>query len=158
MRSGLHFNLLRFKPFGNLESEKIVLFVLAFSWVCDSGAYFVGKSIGKRKLAPVLSPNKPIEGLIGGTIFSIIFAVLYKYFYFQKIGYLDIVLLAIFLSAICPLGDLCASAIKRATNIKNYSQLLPGHGGIIDRLDSLLYTVTFTVFYFNIKSFLFNQF
>lgn len=150
---GLHFNILYKLDDAQIAGGKLILFVMAFSWVCDSGAYFVGKSMGKRKLAPVLSPNKTIEGAIGGMLTSIIFAMLYKHFYFNNISYADILVLSFLLSIICPLGDLCASAIKRASNIKNYSQLLPGHGGIIDRLDSILYTVTFTVLYFNLKNY-----
>ncbi|MBP7654505.1 phosphatidate cytidylyltransferase [Candidatus Dependentiae bacterium] len=148
---GLHFNLLARIDQSYNYFNKLIIFVLSFSWVCDSGAYFVGSFMGKRQLAPVLSPKKTIEGAIGGTLTSIIYAMLFKKIYFENIGYGDIIFLAVLLSIICPLGDLCASAIKRATNIKNYSEILPGHGGIIDRLDSLLYTATFTVLYYNIK-------
>ncbi|HPN31648.1 MAG TPA: CDP-archaeol synthase [bacterium] len=148
---GLHFNLLARIDDSHSFFNKLIIFTLSFSWVCDSGAYFVGSFMGKRQLAPVLSPKKTVEGAFGGTLTSIIYAMLFRKFYFENINYSDIILLSLFLSIICPLGDLCASAIKRATNIKNYSEILPGHGGIIDRLDSLLYTATFTVLYFNVK-------
>jgi len=152
---GLHFNLL-----ANIDerlgfNNHLIFFVLSFNWICDSGAYFTGRLFGKNKLAPVISPNKTIEGLIGGVIISTIYALFYKkYFMSENISYLNILLLSILLNAACPLGDLCASAIKRALAIKDYSKLIPGHGGLIDRLDSLLYTAPVTVCYFKLLFFL----
>jgi len=150
---GLHFNLLAAYDCAYDFDGKLVIFTLAFSWISDSGAYFIGNAFGKRRLAPVLSPNKTVEGALGGILFSIVFAVIYKKYFLDTdmISFSSLITLSALLSVICPLGDLCASAIKRAANIKNYSQLLPGHGGIIDRLDSLLYTTTFTVFYFAVR-------
>jgi len=148
---GLHFNLLAKVDSLNSYSGKLVVFVIVLNWVCDSGAFFVGKSIGRRKLAPVISPNKTIEGFIGGILTTIVYAIIYRHFFLPDITVGEMLLLSIVLAVICALGDLCASAIKRATNIKNYSDFIPGHGGIMDRLDSVLYTVTFTAGYFIIK-------
>ena len=148
---GLHFNLLaRIDSFRNY-SGNLVLFVIALNWISDSGAYFTGRLIGKHKLAPVLSPNKTIEGFIGGCLSAVVYAIVYRNYLLKTIPLSEIILIAFMLSIVCALGDLCASAIKRATEIKNYSDIIPGHGGIMDRLDSVLYTITFTVVYFNLK-------
>ncbi len=116
------------------------------SWICDVFAYFVGMLFGKHKLAPELSPKKTIEGAIGGVVFSALTFLLYglvvENFFPVKANYLVLALLGIVLPIVSQIGDLWASLIKREHNIKDYSNILPGHGGIIDRFDSVFSTCT----------------
>ena len=116
-------------------------FVIAFS--CDSGAYFVGCGIGKHKLVPRLSANKTVEGSIGGFFFAIAITLLYGVILRTAGLTVDFPVMAVygFLGALaCQLGDLSFSAIKRLCGIKDYGSLLPGHGGMLDRFDSMYWT------------------
>lgn len=116
-----------------------LLLVLNFSCVCDMGAYFVGVSMGKTKLCPTISPNKTVEGALGGIISSIIVSLIITLCFgrFDKI--LPVLLLTIPLCAAGMTGDLFASIIKRKVGIKDYGDLIPGHGGVLDRVDSILF-------------------
>lgn len=105
----------------------------------DSGAYFVGKSIGKHKLCPHISPGKTIEGFLGGIVSAALGGVIIGLILFPEMNLLTIALWAIPLSILGVLGDLSESIIKRATNTKDSGSILPGHGGILDRIDSLLF-------------------
>ena len=122
----------------------VYIFGLVFiaAWMCDIFAYFTGRIFGKHKLAPHLSPKKTVEGSIGGIIFAIIGCTAYG-FIVEKISgltasYLTLALIGLVLSIISQVGDLWASLIKREHGIKDYSQMMPGHGGIMDRFDSIL--------------------
>lgn len=120
-----------------------VLLVLLFicSCVCDMGAYFVGVTIGKHKLCPAISPNKTIEGAIGGIVSSLVIAAI-ALVCFDMVSHILIILpLVIVLCITGMLGDLFASSIKRSAGIKDFGNLIPGHGGVIDRLDSILFIV-----------------
>ena len=102
------------------------------------GAYFVGVTMGKHKLCPEISPKKTIEGAIGGIICSVIFAVIIVFAFGMGDRILPTIILTIPLCIVGMLGDLFASVIKRAVDLKDYGTLIPGHGGILDRLDSML--------------------
>lgn len=116
--------------------------IFNFACMCDMGGYFVGRKFGKHKLAPTISPKKTIEGSIGGVIFSLAATALIVVLYNKIGGYeYSLVKWLIFTPLFCVIGmvgDLFASAIKRSAGIKDYSNLFPGHGGIMDRLDSVL--------------------
>ena len=117
--------------------------LLNFSSVADTSAYFVGKTFGKHKLAPVVSPKKTIEGSVGGLIGSLIGAVIFTFGYEFLVKGADVnlwLLLAItpVMCILGMLGDLFTSAIKRNYDVKDYGNLIPGHGGILDRTDSIL--------------------
>ncbi|MBI4855514.1 MAG: phosphatidate cytidylyltransferase [Acetobacterium woodii] len=120
-----------------------MIFVIAFT--TDTAAYFVGKSIGNRKIAPLISPKKTIAGSIGGVVVAALCTILYgtilsSYFNFVLPWYLYLIV-GIFGSIAGQCGDLMASMIKRKAKIKDYGSILPGHGGILDRFDSILFII-----------------
>ncbi|MGN1320364.1 MAG: phosphatidate cytidylyltransferase [Acutalibacteraceae bacterium] len=116
-----------------------LLLILNFSCVCDMGAYFVGVSYGKRKLCPEISPNKTVEGALGGIVSSIVVSLIITLCYAKFTAIIPTVLLTIPLCIAGMAGDLFASVIKRKTGIKDYGNLIPGHGGVLDRVDSMLF-------------------
>jgi len=128
-----------------LDNGKFVFWLIFIaSWICDTFAYLVGCSIGKHKLAPVLSPKKSIEGSIGGIAGAILVAFIYGYFVEYKLcGGADYsatyMIICGFGAVVSQVGDLAASAIKRNRDIKDYGTLIPGHGGIMDRFDSVIF-------------------
>ena len=104
----------------------------------DTGAYFAGRALGKHKLAPAISPGKTWEGLIGGMIAAAAFAALATFWFFPELPYKFSIPLAMVMAAVGVLGDLAESAMKRGSKTKDAASILPGHGGLLDRLDSLL--------------------
>ena len=117
-----------------------LMYLFLLVWGADSGAYFVGRKFGKRKLAPTVSPNKSVEGLYGGILTTIIVMLVVQYQYLnltwvQQLLFLILSLITVFGSV---LGDLFESMIKRRAGIKDSGRVLPGHGGVLDRIDSLL--------------------
>ncbi len=128
------------------DSQIKMLFVFVLVWAADIGAYFAGRRFGKHKLAPKVSPGKSIEGVVGGLLISLIIGLLFKNWvgleHLTSMSALIIFSLVILFSV---LGDLSESLFKRAAGVKDSSQLLPGHGGILDRIDSL--TAAVPVFY-----------
>ena len=123
------------------DSLYILVYLLLITVVTDSFALFTGKLLGKHKLAPNISPNKTIEGSIGGSLFGTISAsIFYLLVINNKYVFLTIII-TLLLTIIGQLGDLIKSSIKRYENIKDFSNLIPGHGGIIDRLDSIIFVM-----------------
>ncbi|HKP70126.1 MAG TPA: phosphatidate cytidylyltransferase, partial [Pyrinomonadaceae bacterium] len=104
----------------------------------DTGAYFAGRAFGKHKLAPKISPGKTWEGLAGGLVAAAAFAALATFWFFPELPYYASIPLAMVMAAVGVLGDLAESAMKRGANTKDAASILPGHGGLLDRLDSLL--------------------
>lgn len=104
----------------------------------DTGAYFAGRAFGKHKLAPTISPGKTVEGLVGGLVAAAAFAALATFWFFPELPYQCSIPLAIAMATVGVLGDLAESAMKRGSKTKDAANILPGHGGILDRLDSLL--------------------
>lgn len=149
------------------EFKKIlVVFVLFSVWAGDIAAYYVGRSIGKHKLAPVVSPNKSWEGAIASVFGSVAFAALV--FHFQQPinnlfivpgriaqpSWIHIVGLGVLTNIAGQLGDLFESALKRGAGVKDSGTVLPGHGGILDRIDALLFAIPVVWYYANLTSFL----
>lgn len=129
----------------------LVWLILISSWGCDTCAYCVGKLIGRKKVFPVLSPHKSLEGCIGGVAGAALIGGLYAYFVVEpRVPDQDVLWAIVFISAVGALmsmvGDLAASAIKRNYQIKDYGKLLPGHGGIMDRFDSMVVTAPMIYF------------
>ena len=120
-------------------STHLLGFFFMVTFGADAGAYFSGKAFGKHKLAPSISPGKTVEGLIGGLIAAAAFAAISTATYFPELGYQLSIPLAVALAAVGVLGDLCESAMKRGSSSKDASSIIPGHGGFLDRLDSLLF-------------------
>lgn len=116
------------------------------TWLADSGAYVVGKFVagkvllGRHKMSPRLSPNKTVEGYLGGVVIGTVFVVLIGYF--LQIPLVPLILLGLIITTLTPLGDLGISLLKREANVKDSGNLLPGHGGALDRVDTLLWAVT----------------
>jgi phosphatidate cytidylyltransferase len=137
-----HVLLVRQQPNGYIY----IWLIFITAWGSDTGAYFMGKAFGKRKLAPVLSPNKTIAGSLGGILFSAVLCMLYGIFMNSLFSagihliILKFAIIGIIGSVMGQIGDLAASSIKRYTGIKDYGNLIPGHGGVLDRFDSVLFT------------------
>ncbi|MFT7252185.1 MAG: phosphatidate cytidylyltransferase [Flavobacterium sp.] len=132
-------------------NPKILISILILIWTNDTFAYLTGKNFGKNKLFPSVSPKKTIEGFVGGIFFTIISSVLLSKFYIEsKLLYIWIVI-AIIVSVFSTLGDLVQSKFKREAGIKDSGNIMPGHGGILDRLDSIIFVIPFINFYFLIS-------
>ena len=131
---------------GMQNGNVLIWYAIIAAWGTDIFAYFVGKAIGKHKFSKI-SPKKSIEGCIGGTIGSILLMILYTYvankYWGMNYSYLFIAGIGIILSFIGQIGDFAASTIKRYVDIKDYSNLIPGHGGMLDRIDSLMFIAPF---------------
>ena len=143
-----------FIPFG----KYLYLLVFICAWMTDTFAYFTGRVLGKHKLIPAVSPKKTVEGAIGGVVFCIGGVLLYgfileKFFVSEgQANYIVLAVSALFMSVISQVGDLIMSVIKRHYGIKDYGKLLPGHGGILDRFDSVMAVsimLAFICTYFN---------
>ena len=120
------------------DGKFLVWLIFLCSWGCDTCAYCVGMLIGKHKMAPVLSPKKSIEGAVGGVAGAALLGVIYAAATQGKMA--EYALICAVGALISMVGDLAASAIKRNQNIKDYGKLIPGHGGILDRFDSVIFT------------------
>ena len=123
------------------HSAQFLLSIFIAVWICDSGAYFTGVSIGKHKLFPRVSPNKTWEGAIGGFIFSVGGFWLSLHFFGIDIPLIHIIALGAIIGTIGQIGDLAESLIKRDAGVKDSSAIIPGHGGFLDRFDSILFAV-----------------
>ncbi len=131
-----HFMLLRQLD----EGIALIFFVLITTWLADTGGYAIGLPFGRHRLAPTLSPKKTVEGVIGGAIFSVLGAIVSHLWFLPFFSLAECAMLGLFLALIGTLGDLGESALKRSANVKDSGTIIPGHGGILDRMDSLLFT------------------
>lgn len=124
-----------------------VWLVFIFSFASDTGAYFVGTCFGRHKLTPELSPKKSVEGAVGGLFSSAVLSALYTYICLRSAGMTALMfILGLIGSFFAQSGDLAASSIKRYVGIKDYGRIFPGHGGVLDRFDSVLFTAPFVLF------------
>ena len=127
-----------------------VVVALALPWLADAGAYFVGVFLGKHKLSPKISPKKTIEGAVGGVIICALMVCftgfIFEKFFFDNgiaVNYINLAIIGLFGAGISILGDLSFSLIKRGNNLKDFGKIIPGHGGILDRFDSVVFVAPF---------------
>lgn len=134
----------------------LILFTLFSAWFGDSGAYFVGTFLGKHKLCPNVSPKKTVEGLIGGVatvgIVTVIACIIYNAIAMYKVELYIMVPISMVASLVGVLGDLSASVIKREFDVKDFGNIMPGHGGVIDRFDSVFFVAPVVYFLFTFFS------
>jgi phosphatidate cytidylyltransferase len=124
-----------------------ITFVVANGMASDTGAYFAGKAFGRHKLLPRVSPGKTVEGAVGNLVAAALVGGLAWWLFFPDASASGLVLLAVVLAAVGQAGDLCESAIKRAFGSKESGGIFPGHGGVLDRIDSLLFPVAILYYY-----------
>jgi phosphatidate cytidylyltransferase len=127
----------------------IIIAVLATIWVCDSAAYYGGMALGKHKLFVRVSPNKSWEGAVFGFIFALITMILAKIIILNFLSWNAVIVIGFIVGIFGQIGDLVESLIKRDAAVKDSSSIIPGHGGILDRFDSLLYTAPLIFLYLN---------
>lgn len=123
------------------ESVHLLFFSLALNWAGDSAAYYVGRTFGKHKLAPEISPNKSWEGATASVLCSLFFGLVYLGHFLPAISWWEIIFLAIAGNIAGQFGDLTESAMKRGAGVKDSGHILPGHGGMLDRVDSSLFAI-----------------
>jgi phosphatidate cytidylyltransferase len=137
---------------GRVEGTLLFFLPVVVTWVVDTAAYTGGRAMGRRKLAPAISPNKTVEGGLSGLVAGPAAAVVYTWIALPDIaaslGLGRLVVLGIVLAAAAIMGDLAESSLKRECQVKDSSALLPGHGGLLDRMDSLLWTIPVAYFFF----------
>ncbi len=145
--------VVKLRDWGNLLGTFYVTYALSIAWMTDVGAYFFGTFFGKTKLCPEISPKKTVAGAIGGalvsSIMSIIVCMIFQLFVFNfkvSMNYVNIVIIAFFGSIVSMIGDLVFSMIKRGYHVKDFGNVIPGHGGILDRFDSVSFVVPFVYF------------
>ena len=126
---------------------KLLTMFFAMVMMTDTGAYYTGRSIGRHKLAPRISPGKTIEGAVGGFITAIITGPLCRLIFFPEIPILHAVLLGAAIGIVGQVGDLAESMLKRGADVKDSGTLLPGHGGMLDRVDSILFCAPLLYYY-----------
>ncbi len=124
----------------------VFFYILLASLLCDSGAYFVGRSFGKHKLNKRVSPKKTIEGSLGGVVFGFVFSFAFAYFSnYMGLPIYFVIVCSILLPIVSEIGDLAFSLIKRFYGIKDFGNIMPGHGGVLDRIDSVIFCLLFFI-------------
>ncbi|MGN0637984.1 MAG: phosphatidate cytidylyltransferase [Huintestinicola sp.] len=151
--------LVSLKNMSDIHGICYVIMALMAAWIPDAGAYFVGTACGKHKLCPDISPKKTVEGAVGGFIVTalvfVLFGMGYKYFMHTykgidfDVNYIALAAVMLIAAVISMVGDLSASLLKREYNIKDYGKLLPGHGGVVDRFDSVFFVLPYIMLVFN---------
>ena len=135
------------KKNGGVDGPGFVLLSLMLSWLSDTGAYFAGRFLGKRKLYEAVSPKKTVAGAFGGLGGGVVGALLAVFFYLKSLPLVHALLLALIAGGLGQLGDLGESLFKRSVGVKDSGGIVPGHGGILDRVDALLVTAAFSYLY-----------
>ena len=134
------------RDFG-VHGADVIILLLGTAWLSDTGGYFAGKALGKRKLYAAISPNKTWAGAVGGTLAAGCGAVLIRMYLLPDFSWFDVLFLAISGSILGQAGDLCESMIKRSQGVKDSGAILPGHGGILDRVDAVLFIAPYFYLY-----------
>ncbi len=127
-----------------------VFLIFICAWMDDTGAYFTGKLFGKHKLVPDISPKKTVEGALGGIVFAVIgcllLGVIARFAFFMEVNYVALALVGLVASCLGQLGDLVASLMKRQCGVKDFGNIMPGHGGFLDRFDSVILIAPFVYY------------
>lgn len=139
----MHLILLRETTFGVQWLFVIMLIVMTN----DAAAYYIGSAYGKHRLYPLVSPKKSVEGAVGGLFGSLVGALLSKLIYFPQLTFVDVVITSLIIGAVGQAGDLFESMLKRSFGVKDSGSIIPGHGGVLDRLDSILFAAPVTYYY-----------
>jgi phosphatidate cytidylyltransferase len=129
------------------EGEWLIFFLFLVTWAGDAGAYYAGMTLGRHKLAPVVSPNKTIEGLVGGLLLALVVALLARAWFLPSFSPADCLVSALLLTGAGVAGDLTESVLKRSAGVKDSGGIIPAHGGMLDRLDSLLFAAPAFYYY-----------
>ena len=124
-----------------------VVLSMMLAWGSDTGGYFAGRAFGKHKLYEKVSPKKTVEGAIGGLLTIVAMALGMKFLWMPGLGVVHAIVLALIAGAVGQAGDLCISVVKRSTGVKDSGFVIPGHGGLLDRIDALMFTATVTWLY-----------
>ena len=140
-----------FPPLDSSGGFELTLLMFVAIWLTDTGAYLVGRSLGKRKLAPTISPNKSVEGAVGGLLFAVVASLLLGDLILPSLDLLDLLAIGLIAGVVGQLGDLAESHLKRASGVKDSSAIIPGHGGILDRFDSLLLVAPTLLIYLSLR-------
>jgi len=129
---------------GNEEmGKKLLILLIGIVWLCDTGAFYIGSWLGRHSLIAAISPKKTVEGAIGGLIFGIIGGLLVRAIFINNISLSKCILISFVISIISQIGDIVESLIKRSLKAKDSGTLLPGHGGLLDRMDGLIFSAPF---------------
>ena len=148
-------SLIAIRNYGQAGDHIVFWFVFLIAAV-DIGAYFFGKTMGQIKLAPTISPNKTVEGLLGGMMCGLLLSLGLFYLFKSKTNILYFLFLSVFLSALSQLGDLAESWLKRKAGVKDSGTIIPGHGGLLDRIDGYLFTAPCLLFFIILGDMLFS--
>jgi phosphatidate cytidylyltransferase len=146
-------SLLGIREFYSIDDEfylnggYLIISIMATIWICDSAAFFGGTALGKHKLFPRVSPNKSWEGAVIGFLFAMITMIIAKLVVLDFLEWIDVIVIGLIVGTIGQIGDLVESLFKRDAGVKDSSALIPGHGGIFDRFDSLLFSSPVIYFY-----------
>lgn len=138
-----------------LNGKSLLFFLFLVTYSSDTGAYFIGKAFGEKKLCPNISPNKTCVGAVGGVLSSLAMAVIANRLLGTSFALIDILWLGFMLSVVGQVGDLAESMLKRSAGVKDSGSLIPGHGGFLDRIDSLIFTAP--VYYYYVFFFIANR-
>lgn len=129
------------------EGGYLIISIMIAIWICDSAAFFIGSAFGKNKLFPRVSPNKSWEGAIAGFVFAIVSMIAAKAIFLDILTLTDSIIIGTIVGTVGQIGDLVESLVKRDAGVKDSSAIIPGHGGIFDRFDSLLFTAPVVYIY-----------
>lgn len=143
--------LIRSMPDGPL----LFLLICVATWGADIGAYYTGRSLGKTKLAPSISPNKTVEGFIGGVVLGILFSLVFFIVFFRSTDPVTVLAAGLIGGFIGPVGDMAESKLKRYFGVKDSGTILPGHGGLLDRADAMMFSIPFFYIFLALKGGLF---
>lgn len=126
---------------------KWIIFLYISIWTCDTFAYFVGRGVGKHRLASAISPGKTVEGAVAGVVGAILMAYIAQESFLSSFSFRELLPLALIVGIIGQIGDLVESLLKRAAGVKDSSKIIPGHGGVLDRFDSLIFVAPWVYYY-----------